>query len=34
VCVNGECLGTVDGPYTDYATCVQNCSGGGNQPQE
>jgi uncharacterized membrane protein YgcG len=33
-CVNGECLGMVDGPYTDYATCVQNCSGGGNQPIE
>jgi hypothetical protein len=34
VCVNGECLGVVDGPYTDYTTCVQNCTGGGGGPQE
>ena len=33
-CVNGNCVGVVGGGYTDYATCVQNCSGGGAGPQE
>jgi hypothetical protein len=33
-CVNGNCVGVVGGAYTDYTTCVQNCSGGGGQPQQ